>query len=105
MPKKIRELKAMLRQSGWYLVPGGGKGSHTKWRHPKFAAPSHCRAVTVTTRNDTRSGRLRRAYVRPWRKTRHDCPALHGDHSVVRRGPVLCGFLAGVGERLQDPRF
>jgi predicted RNA binding protein YcfA (HicA-like mRNA interferase family) len=34
VPKKIRELKAMLRQSGWSIVPGGGKGSHTKWRHP-----------------------------------------------------------------------
>ena len=43
MPKKIRELKAMLRQSGWYLVPGGGKGSHTKWRHPKVR-----RAITLS---------------------------------------------------------
>jgi len=34
MPKKIRELKAMLRRAGWVLVPGG-KGSHTKWAHPK----------------------------------------------------------------------
>jgi predicted RNA binding protein YcfA (HicA-like mRNA interferase family) len=33
MPKKIRELKAMLRQAGWILIPGG-KGSHTKWQHP-----------------------------------------------------------------------
>ncbi len=33
MPKKIRELKAMLRGAGWEQVPGGGKGSHTKWRH------------------------------------------------------------------------
>jgi predicted RNA binding protein YcfA (HicA-like mRNA interferase family) len=32
MPKKIRELKAMLRQAGWIQVPGG-KGSHTKWKH------------------------------------------------------------------------
>ena len=32
MPKKIRDLKAMLRQAGWQLVPGG-KGSHSKWQH------------------------------------------------------------------------
>ena len=34
MPKKIRELKKELRQVGWYLLTGGGKGSHMKWRHP-----------------------------------------------------------------------
>jgi predicted RNA binding protein YcfA (HicA-like mRNA interferase family) len=34
MPKKIRELKAMLRRAGWSQVPGGGKGSHSKWHHP-----------------------------------------------------------------------
>ena len=34
MPKKIRELKGMLRRAGWNLVPGG-KGSHSKWAHPK----------------------------------------------------------------------
>ncbi|HWE02212.1 MAG TPA: type II toxin-antitoxin system HicA family toxin [Tepidisphaeraceae bacterium] len=33
MPKKIRELKSMLRKAGWYLLPGGGKGSHSKWKH------------------------------------------------------------------------
>jgi predicted RNA binding protein YcfA (HicA-like mRNA interferase family) len=33
MPKKIRELKALLRRAGWSEVAGGGKGSHTKWRH------------------------------------------------------------------------
>jgi predicted RNA binding protein YcfA (HicA-like mRNA interferase family) len=34
MPKKIRELNAMLRQAGWEMVAGGEKGSHSKWRHP-----------------------------------------------------------------------
>jgi predicted RNA binding protein YcfA (HicA-like mRNA interferase family) len=34
MPKKVRELKAMLRQAGWVLIEGG-KGSHTKWMHPR----------------------------------------------------------------------
>jgi predicted RNA binding protein YcfA (HicA-like mRNA interferase family) len=36
MPKKIRELKAMLRQAGWYQIVGG-KGSHTKWAHDHVA--------------------------------------------------------------------
>lgn len=34
MPRKIRELKRDLRRAGYYEVKGGGKGSHTKWRHP-----------------------------------------------------------------------
>ena len=32
MPKKIRELKAMLRKAGF--SPRPGKGSHTVWEHP-----------------------------------------------------------------------
>jgi predicted RNA binding protein YcfA (HicA-like mRNA interferase family) len=32
MPKKIRELKAMLRKAGFSSRPG--KGSHTVWIHP-----------------------------------------------------------------------
>ena len=32
MPKKIRELKAMLRKAGF--SPRPGKGSHTVWGHP-----------------------------------------------------------------------
>jgi predicted RNA binding protein YcfA (HicA-like mRNA interferase family) len=31
MPKKIRELKAMLRKAGFFSRPG--KGSHTVWGH------------------------------------------------------------------------
>ncbi len=34
MPKKIRELKEMLRQSGFTQRPG--KGSHTNWSHPDY---------------------------------------------------------------------
>lgn len=34
MPRKIRELRRDLRRAGYYQVKGGGKGSHTKWRHP-----------------------------------------------------------------------
>jgi len=28
MPKKIRQLKAMLRQAGWELIPGAGGQPH-----------------------------------------------------------------------------
>jgi predicted RNA binding protein YcfA (HicA-like mRNA interferase family) len=36
MPKKIRELKSMLLRAGFSQV-AGGKGSHTKWRHPNLS--------------------------------------------------------------------
>jgi predicted RNA binding protein YcfA (HicA-like mRNA interferase family) len=35
VPRKIRQLVAELEQAGFVLVPGG-KGSHRKFRHPKF---------------------------------------------------------------------
>ncbi len=34
MPKKIRELKVILRKAGFIEV--GGKGSHTNWIHPLY---------------------------------------------------------------------
>ncbi len=34
MPKKIRELKAMVKKAGYILQPKRGKGSHTYWKHP-----------------------------------------------------------------------
>lgn len=34
MPKKIRELKAMVTKAGYILQPRRGKGSHTYWKHP-----------------------------------------------------------------------
>ena len=34
MPKKIRELKKLLSQAGFYSIPA--KGSHSKWIHPKL---------------------------------------------------------------------
>ncbi|MEO1400829.1 MAG: type II toxin-antitoxin system HicA family toxin [Cyanobacteria bacterium J06635_1] len=34
MPKKVRELKAMLRKAGF--SEQSGKGSHTKWLHPLY---------------------------------------------------------------------
>jgi predicted RNA binding protein YcfA (HicA-like mRNA interferase family) len=34
MPKKIRELKQILRRSGFTEI--AGKGSHTNWIHPNY---------------------------------------------------------------------
>ena len=34
MPKKIRELKAILKKVGFSQY--SGKGSHTKWLHPRY---------------------------------------------------------------------
>src|SRR2546425_710859 len=34
MPKKIRQLKRMLRKAGFVSRPG--KGSHTVWTHPRL---------------------------------------------------------------------
>jgi predicted RNA binding protein YcfA (HicA-like mRNA interferase family) len=36
MPRKIRQLIADLEAAGFQTVPGG-KGSHRKFRHPRFA--------------------------------------------------------------------
>ncbi|HEX3855852.1 MAG TPA: type II toxin-antitoxin system HicA family toxin [Verrucomicrobiae bacterium] len=36
MPRKIRQLVSDLERTGFALTPGG-KGSHRKFRHPKFA--------------------------------------------------------------------
>jgi predicted RNA binding protein YcfA (HicA-like mRNA interferase family) len=37
MPKKIRELKAILCKAGFTGRPG--KGSHSKWEHPQLQQP------------------------------------------------------------------
>ncbi|MDJ0716910.1 MAG: type II toxin-antitoxin system HicA family toxin [Prochloraceae cyanobacterium] len=34
MPKKIRELKTLLRKAGFIEI--SGKGSHTNWIHPLY---------------------------------------------------------------------
>ena len=36
MPRKIRQLIADLEQAGFQSAPGG-KGSHRKFRHPRFS--------------------------------------------------------------------
>ena len=33
MPKKIRELKSILKKAGFTLLKDRGKGSHTVWEH------------------------------------------------------------------------
>jgi predicted RNA binding protein YcfA (HicA-like mRNA interferase family) len=35
MPRKVRQIISDLQQAGFYRVDGG-KGSHRKFRHPKF---------------------------------------------------------------------
>ena len=37
MPKKIRDLKHLLRRAGFREVPGRGKGSHSWWVHAAYA--------------------------------------------------------------------
>ena len=36
MPRKVRQLVADLEAAGFAIIPGG-KGSHRKFRHEKFA--------------------------------------------------------------------
>ena len=43
MARKIRELIQDLKRAGFYEIPGGGKGSHRKFAHDKYAG-----AVTVS---------------------------------------------------------
>jgi predicted RNA binding protein YcfA (HicA-like mRNA interferase family) len=39
MPKKVRELKQMLQQAGFTLLPKRGKGSHSYWVHGLLPKP------------------------------------------------------------------
>lgn len=43
MPRKVRELIRDLLDAGYYEIPGGGKGSHRKYSHPRYAG-----AVTLS---------------------------------------------------------
>lgn len=45
MPRKVRDLIRDLLEAGFYEIPGGGKGSHRKFTHPRYAG-----AVTVSGR-------------------------------------------------------
>lgn len=46
MPKKIRELKKMLRKAGFQEIPG--KGSHTNWIHLLYSGK-----VTISGKNSS----------------------------------------------------
>jgi predicted RNA binding protein YcfA (HicA-like mRNA interferase family) len=39
MPKTVRELKQILQQAGFSLLPRRGKGSHSYWAHPLLPKP------------------------------------------------------------------
>ncbi len=39
MPQKIRQLKADLRRAGYRELKKRGKGSHTRWEHPRVPEP------------------------------------------------------------------
>ena len=43
MSRKIKELIQDLKNAGCYEIPGGGKGSHRKFTHAKYAG-----AVTLS---------------------------------------------------------
>jgi predicted RNA binding protein YcfA (HicA-like mRNA interferase family) len=43
MPRKVRQLVQDLLRSGFYEIPGGGKGSHRKFSHDRFPG-----AVTIS---------------------------------------------------------
>lgn len=56
MPKKIRELKQILRKAGFIQKPG--KGSHTNWVHPLYAGK-----VTVSGKDGTDAKRYQEKEV------------------------------------------
>lgn len=39
MPKKVRELKQLLHQAGFTLLPKRAKGSHSYWIHQLLPQP------------------------------------------------------------------
>lgn len=43
MPRKLRELVHDLKEAGFYEISGGGKGSHRKFTHVRYAG-----AVTLS---------------------------------------------------------
>ncbi len=43
MPRKVRELVRDLLDAGFYEISGGGKGSHRKFTHDRYAG-----AVTLS---------------------------------------------------------
>ncbi len=65
MPKKIRELKAMLSQAGFTQIPKRGKGSHTVWSHPFYnGSIIFYRAKTGKTLKNIKSKRYKKRLER-----------------------------------------
>lgn len=59
MPRKIRQLKADLRQAGYVPYPKKGKGSHVVWEHPDVAG-----AVTLSGKDSDDAKPFQEADVR-----------------------------------------
>ena len=59
MPKKVRELKQMLKQAGFTLIPKRGKGSHTIWKHPFYNG-----TITLSGKDSKDAGRYQERDVK-----------------------------------------
>jgi len=59
MPRKIRQLLQDLRDAGFQMVPGGGKGSHRKFTHPRFPG-----AVTISGQDGDDAKHYQERHVR-----------------------------------------
>jgi predicted RNA binding protein YcfA (HicA-like mRNA interferase family) len=62
MPKKLRELKALLQQAGF--IHRSGKGSHTVWEYPNSAIIVVLSGKDGADANLIRSERSRTLFVR-----------------------------------------
>jgi predicted RNA binding protein YcfA (HicA-like mRNA interferase family) len=59
MPRKVRDLLKDLREAGFELVPGGGKGSHRKFTHANYSG-----AVTVSGKDGDDAKRYQEKQVK-----------------------------------------
>jgi predicted RNA binding protein YcfA (HicA-like mRNA interferase family) len=59
MPRKVRDLVKDLRDAGFELVSGGGKGSHRKFTHDKYPG-----AVTVSGKDGDDAKRYQEKQVK-----------------------------------------
>src|SRR5262245_32300173 len=86
MPKKIRELKALLRKAGF--ICQAGKGSHSKWIHPRRKAP-----VVISGKDGADANAIRKRKSKaPWTtcKRATDLAIQHADRMVRRRPGLHC---------------
>ncbi|MCL2647424.1 MAG: type II toxin-antitoxin system HicA family toxin [Phycisphaerales bacterium] len=59
MPRKVRQLLQDLRHAGFQIVPGGGKGPHRKFTHPRFPG-----AVTISGQDGDDAKHYQERHVR-----------------------------------------